>query len=193
MNSHQPRKYIAVAGVTLISLLALSSTTFASCGDSLTAIANAVPVHASSKTALQAPPTDKGSLSPDNGVQPSIVGLWHLLFTANGQTVQEAYQIWNTGGTEVHNPNVDPRTNNICLGVWEAMGPQTYKLEHRVWWYDASGDFMGTIHLREVVSLTNRSNMHTGSFALDFYDPNDVFQFEVPGTVMAERVTVDQQ
>jgi hypothetical protein len=107
----------------------------------------------------------------------------------NGQTIQEAFQIWNTGGTEVHNPNVDPRTGNVCLGAWTAVGPQTYTLIHRVWWYDSTGDFQGTIHLHETVTLGNRGNSHTGAFTLDFYDPNNNFLYEVAGNVVAERVT----
>lgn len=195
MNSTRPLKYIGLAGCTLTLLLALSSTTFASCGDSLTAMATAASVHTPSKAIPQAPSTaGLASESPspdDNGVQSSIVGLWHILFESNGQTVQEAYQVWNTGGTEVHNPNVDPRTGNVCLGTWVPVGPQTYKLAHRVWWYDANGDFMGTIHLTEVVSLTNRGSSHGGAFALDFYDQNNNFLFEVAGNVVAERITVE--
>jgi hypothetical protein len=72
-----------------------------------------------------------------------------------------------------------------------SAAPQTYKLAHQVWWYDSNGDFMGTIHLTEIVSLTNRGNSHGGSFALDFYDPNNKFLFEVAGNVVAERITVE--
>ncbi len=195
MNSIRILKCIGLAGCMLMLLLSLSGSTFAACGDSLMAMANAAAVHTSFQTA-QPGPSAAGSASkspsPDNnGGQSSIVGLWHILFQSNGQTVQEAYQIWNTGGTEVHNPNVDPRTGDVCLGTWVPVGPHSYKLAHRVWWYDSTGDFMGTIHLTEVVSLTNRGNSHGGSFALDFYDPNNNFLFEVAGNVVAERITVE--
>ena len=107
------------------------------------------------------------------------------------QTIQEAYQIWNVGGTEVHNPNVDPRTGSVCLGAWKNTNGHTYKLVHRVWSYDASGNFMGTIHLSETLTLGDNGNSHSGSFNLEFYDPNGNFMFNVPGNVVAERVSVE--
>jgi hypothetical protein len=76
----------------------------------------------------------------------SIVGLWHIRLIVGDKTIQEAFQLWNVGGTEVHNPNVDPKTGNVCLGVWKRKASDgTYKLVHRVRNYDASGNFMGTI------------------------------------------------
>ena len=50
---------------------------------------------------------------------------------------------------------------------------------------------MGTIHLTEVVSLGDEGNTHSGSFALDFYDPSGNFLFEVAGNVTAERISVE--
>jgi hypothetical protein len=120
-----------------------------------------------------------------------MVGLWHIQFTVGGQTIQEAYQLWNIGGTEVHNPNVDPRGGNVCLGVWKHASRGTYKLAHRVWNYDTNGNFMGTIHLSETVTPGQGGNTHSGSFTLDFYDPSGTFQFEVAGNVTGERISVE--
>jgi hypothetical protein len=117
------------------------------------------------------------------------VGLWHIRFLVGDQQIQEAFQIWNTGGTEVHNPNVDPRTGNICLGAWKEAAPRTFKLTHRVWSYDTSGTFLGTINLNETLVLGDRGNTHNGSFTLDFYDPLGNFMFEVPGSVIGERIS----
>jgi len=127
----------------------------------------------------------------DNAVNTSIVGLWHIRFQVGDQTIQEAFQIWNAGGTEVHNPNVDPRSGSICLGVWKEAAPRTFKLTHRVWSYDVSGNFLGTINLTETLVLGDRGNSHNGSFTLDFYDPSGNFLFEVPGTVVGERISIN--
>ena len=124
-------------------------------------------------------------------VKPSIVGLWHIQFTVGGQTIQEAYQIWNAGGTEVHNPNVDPRSGNVCLGVWKHAAHGAYKLAHRVWSYDTNGNFMGTINLSETLTLGDGGKKHSGSFALDFYDPSGKFLMEVDGSVTGERISVE--
>lgn len=192
MKSTQIWKNIGFSLSAITMLVALSSSAFASCGDSLAAMAAATAVHRPFQTTLPS----LSSLNPvpsgdNNAALPSIVGLWHTQFEVNGQTIQEAFQIWNSGGTEVHNPNVDPRTGNVCLGAWTALAAQTYTLVHRVWWYDSAGDFQGTIHLRETVILGDRGNTQSGAFALDFYDPNNNFLYEVAGNVVAERVTGD--
>jgi len=53
------------------------------------------------------------------------------------------------------------------------------------------GNFMGTIHLSETLTLSNGGNTHSGSFSLDFFDPSGNFLFEVAGNVTGERISVD--
>lgn len=168
--------------------IGLGGTGFASCGDSLAAMATAraavvrqSPLNLSQQDA---------SSSADSG-NSSIVGLWHVDFNSGGQTIQEAYQLWNLGGTEVHNPNVDPRTGNVCLGVWKETGQGTAKLVHRVWNYDAIGDFLGTIHLTEEVKVSPTGATLTGNFRLDFFDPSGNFLTEVDGQVVGQRISVE--
>jgi hypothetical protein len=172
----------------LVLVAGLSASASASCGDSLSALAAGA---ASVKS--QPRPMEQGSpSSADNPFNSSMVGLWHIQFTVGDQTIQEAYQLWNAGGTEVHNPNVDPRTGTVCLGVWKQEGPRgPFKLAHRVWSYDATGDFMGTINLSETVTLGIGGNTHSGSFTLDFYDPSGNFLMEVTGNVTGERILVE--
>ena len=169
----------------LILVVGVSASALASCADSLSAMAKT--------TAITVQPIESEQDSQLFAKHPgnsSIVGLWHVEFKVNGQTIQEAYQLWNAGGTEVHNPNVDPRTGNVCLGVWkQASG--TYTLAHRVWNYDANGNFMGTIRLSETLTLGHSGNTHSGSFKLDFYDPNGKFLMEVKGRVTGKRTSVD--
>lgn len=164
----------------------LAASASASCGDSLLAMAAAAAGHSQSSP-MQAGPAP----TSDSRVNPSIVGLWHIQFSVGGQTIQEAYQAWNLGGTEIHNPNADPRGGTLCLGVWKKVAPLSYKLAHRVWLYDLSGNFQGTINLSELLTLGNGGNTHSGSFTMDFYDPSGNFEFEVTGDVAAERVTVE--
>jgi hypothetical protein len=168
-------------------VVGLSATALASCGDSLSAMAaNAATIP------NQSHPAQHDSASSGDSDDASIVGLWHIQFLVGDQTIQEAYQLWNVGGTEVHNPNVDPRTGNVCLGVWKRKASRgTYKLAHRVWSYDANGTFLGTINLSETVTLHNQGTTHTGSFTLDFYDPSGNFVVEVKGSVVGERISVE--
>lgn len=163
----------------------LSASALASCGDSLSAMAaGAASVHSQSRPI-------QPSSEAATGVNSRIVGLWHVQFTVGDQTIQEAFQAWNAGGTEIHNPNVDPRAGSVCLGVWKHVPHGAFKLAHRVWSYDTNGNFMGTIHLSETLTLGNHGNTQSGSFALDFYDPSGSFLFEVAGNVTGERISVE--
>jgi hypothetical protein len=146
-------------------------------------------------------PMLKGEFDDDE--DGGIVGLWHTEFNItipgvpDPVTIQTAFQIWNLGGTEVHNPKVDPRGGSLCLGAWK-QSRGVYKLVHRVWSYAPDGTFLGTINLAEAVRVTNRGRSHTGSFTLDFFDP-DGNPLEVPGptghpahvegVVVAERIS----
>ena len=170
----------------MILIGGLSASAFASCGDSMSALAAGA---ASARSQFRTAQQDSKS-SGDDEDNSSIVGLWHIQFKVSDQTIQEAYQLWNAGGTEVHNPNVDPRTGNVCLGVWKRAAG-TYTLAHRVWNYDTSGTFMGTIHLSENLTLGHHGTTHSGSFTLDFYDPSGTFLFEVNGNVVGERISVE--
>jgi len=185
MKSTTTLKFMKFAACLILSS-GLSASAFASCGDSLSAMA-AGATAVLNQTHFAGGVQSSGSKGPKT----SIVGLWHIEFVANGNTIQEAFQIWSAGGTEVHNPNVDPRSGNVCLGVWKHGSHGSYTLAHRVWNYDTNGNFAGTIHLSESVTVSADGKTQSGSFALDFYDPAGNFQFEVPGTVTGERISVD--
>jgi hypothetical protein len=185
MKSTQTLNFVKFAAC-MVLVVGLSASASASCGDSLSAMAAlAASVHSQSR------PMQQNSQSAGDDSGKSMVGLWHIQFTVGGQTIQEAYQLWNAGGTEVHNPNVDPRGGSVCLGVWKHAPHGAFKLAHRVWSYDTNGNFMGTIHLSETVTVGDGGNTHSGSFTLDFYDPSGNFQFEVAGSVTGERISVE--
>ena len=171
--------------VCMILVIGLSASARASCGDSLSAMAAGAGAVKS-----QFRPVQSNSESRNAGNHPSIVGLWHIQFTVSDQTIQEAYQIWNAGGTEVHNPNINPG-GGTCLGVWRHAPNGAFKLTHRVWSYDTNGNFTGTIHLSETLTLGNGGNTHSGSFTLDFFDPSGNFLFEVAGNVTGERISAE--
>jgi hypothetical protein len=171
----------------MVLVIGLSAIASASCGDSLLAMATG----AASVQSQFHPMHNNSQPAGANSAKSSIVGLWHIQFTVGDQTIQEAFQLWNVGGTEVHNPNVDPRTGNVCLGVWRHAEHGAYKLAHRVWRYDENGNFMGTSQLSETLTLGNDGKTHSGSFTLDFYDPSGNFQFELAGNVTGERISVD--
>lgn len=172
--------------IYIVLAVGLSASAFASCGDSLTALAaTAASLHNQARAAQHSTQPQGNSKAAS-----TIVGLWDIQFVIDGQTIQEAYQLWNMGGTEIHNPNVDPRAGNVCLGVWKAEHG-TYTLTHRVWNYDTNGNFLGTIHLSETLTLGDNGSTHSGSFTLDFYDPSGAFLTELAGTVEGTRIAVE--
>jgi hypothetical protein len=187
-----------VMGVRIGALAVLTAlfgaTAIAQCGGSFSKMAAAaVSIQSESKLSQSSMRNESFSVNDaakDNPLNPSIVGLWHIRFVVGDTTIQEAFQVWNESGTEVHNPNVDPRTGSVCLGAWKETAVQTFKLTHRVWSYDGAGNFLGTISLNETLTLGDRGSTHAGTFTLDFYDPDGNFQFEVPGTVVGERIAV---
>jgi|SRR5947199_6749755 hypothetical protein len=72
----------------------LSASALASCGDSLSTMAAGA-----ASVGIQARPMQQDSESSRNkAVNSSIVGLWHVQFMVGGQTIQEAYQLWNPVG-----------------------------------------------------------------------------------------------
>ena len=170
----------------MVLVIGLSASAFASCGDSLSEMA------AGRAGVVQSHSAQLGAGSArSQSASSSIVGLWHVLFTVDGQTIQEAYQVWNKGGTEIHNPNIDPRSGSVCLGVWKRGPHGTYILAHRVWNYDSNGNFLGTIQLSETLTVSQDGTSHTGSFASKFYDPSGAFLMEVDGDVTGDRISVD--
>ena len=185
MNSTRTLNFVKLA-VGMVLVFGLSGSALASCGDAFTALAAAAAAVTGQSTPMQHDSSSAAS-GPAGG---SIVGLWHVQFQIGGQTIQEAYQIWNGSGTEVHNPNVDPRGGDMCLGAWKRVNG-TYKLAHRVWSYDLNGNFLGTIHLSETLTVGHGGSTHTGSFTSDFYDPTGKFVMGVTGNVIGQRISVD--
>ncbi len=180
--------FVRVAALSAL-LIAFSATAMAQCGASLTAMATAATSIRNQSQVSQSSIQSGSAAASDSAVNISIVGLWHIRFLVGDQQIQEAFQIWNAGGTEVHNPNVDPRQGNICLGAWKEAAPRTFKLAHRVWFYDVSGNFQGTGNLSETLVLGDKGNTHSGTFTLDIYDPAGNLVAEVPGTVVGERIS----
>jgi len=192
------RNIIGVKLIVLVTLMVgFGATAMAQCSASFNAMAEAAVSARSQLPALQlSARRNSAAAASDAAVNTSIVGMWHIKFniTVPGVpdpiTIQEAFQIWNTGGTEVHNPNVDPRGGSVCLGAWKEAAPQTFKLTHRVWLWKTDGTFLGIGHLTETLTLGDRGNTHSGTFTLDLYDASDSFLGNLAtGDVVGERIS----
>jgi hypothetical protein len=124
----------------------------------------------------------------DNDSGP-ITGLWHVHYFGpfpNGDF--EAFQIFNAGGTEVHNPKADPRGGSVCLGAWVQKG-QNVKLTHRVWLWDPFGNFVGLGDLEVNIVLGNKGNSQTGTLTMQITFPDGTSTPPLPGTLTGERIS----
>jgi hypothetical protein len=190
---------IAGLGILTIFVLTIAATANAQCGGSFETLMSAISL-SRGQTRLIKQPVDSLKSSQDqlvadkSAVNPSIVGLWRIKFiidTPDGPaTFQEAFQAWNTGGTEVHNPKVDPRGGSVCLGSWVQAAPLTFNLAHRVWIYDSAGNFQVLVHLTESLTLSERGNTQSGTFSLQPVDDNDnPLGDPLTGTVEGVRIS----
>jgi hypothetical protein len=189
------------AGLGILATIFMTSAVSvnAQCGGTYESLMSAIALsRGQSRLIKQTAPSlrnvQEQAVSDKSGVNTSIVGLWHIQFiidTPEGPSVfQEAFQIWNTGGTEVHNPKVDPRGGSVCLGSWIQQAPLTFKLAHRVWIYDPAGNFQVLVHLSETVTLSDRGNQQTGTFSLQPVDADgNPLGDPLTGTVVGERIT----
>jgi hypothetical protein len=123
------------------------------------------------------------------------VGLWHVVYTADGSTFNETLDQWHSDGTEFENAWLPPDAGNICFGVWKEIGPRTVRLHHIGWLFTpgstpptASGTF--TLDEKNIVSPDGKT--YSGSFTFKTFDitgaPTGVV---VTGTIAATRITVD--
>jgi len=145
-------------------------------------------VHAS---VLVHEPAQTASESDD----PSIVGLWHVLFVSGGQPFDEGYDVWHSDGTEILNDTAPPQPANgagtICLGVYKKTGPRTYQLKHPFWMFDATATLVGTGVILEQVTVDLSGNSYSGAFEFSTYDLKGNLTFAASGDLKAERITVD--
>lgn len=125
----------------------------------------------------------------------SIVGLWSVVYTANGATFNQTLDQWHIDGTEFENAWLPPDVGNICFGVWKEIAPRTVRLHHIGWTFTPGGNpptASGTFTLDETNTVSRDGKTYTGTFTFTTFDLNGTQQGEpVKGTIAATRITVD--
>jgi hypothetical protein len=128
----------------------------------------------------------------------SIVGMWTVTFlVGNGPDVYDmGLEQWHADGTEITmDVAVPPAAGNICLGVWERVGPRSVRLHHLGWNWDTSvtpAALAGVFVLDMTVTLGRDGDAFTGKYVTDSYD-NDghiIPAFHGEGIVRARRIEV---
>ena len=105
--------------------------------------------------------------------------------------MDQGFDQWNVGGTEILNDTPPPATGNVCLGVWAQIGQLSYKLNHPSWTFDNAGNLNGTVIIREQVVIDPRGNSFAGAFTYYVYDLKGNLLDRVNGTITGQRITAD--
>ena len=121
-----------------------------------------------------------------------VVGLWHVIYTAGGETFNDTFDTWHSDGTEFESAFLPPGAGNVCVGVWKPTGWHTVKLHHIGWLFDGTGltPANGYFTLDELIKVSEEGKTYSGTFTFKTY-PNEGKGAEVKGTILATRITVD--
>jgi hypothetical protein len=135
----------------------------------------------------------------------SIVGMWHVVFTAHAQDgspipatqIDNAVVVWNSDGTEIMNSGRPAQDGNFCLGVWERTGKESYVVNHIPWGGNDTtnapagiGNPQAGDQLVEEVTVSPDEKSYSGSFKLDAYDTSGHLVVSFTGVLTATRITV---
>jgi hypothetical protein len=191
------KKLLTVLGVTLMGV-GLTTTANAQCG---------VPPAKLHKQAWHLGSSDAALIQTADDLDP-IVGMWHVMFTAEGNPdgppdgtpIDNALVVWHSDGTEIMASARPPQDGDMCLGVWEKVGKSKYKykLSHLAWLANDTtnaptgiGNPAGPTRILETITLSADGNTYTGTFTLRATDPAGKTTAHIVGTISATRVTTN--
>lgn len=129
-----------------------------------------------------------------------IVGMWHVQFTASGNSgipdgtvIDDAFVVLHSDGTEIMNSSRDPETQSFCLGVWSKTATRTYKVNHfTISWDGVHHDApLGPGHIQETIYMNPSGVTFTGTFAITQYDQSANVIAAVRGNLSARRISVN--
>jgi hypothetical protein len=140
----------------------------------------------------------------------TIVGLWHLIYTATSASglpsppfppttpfqFLESYKTWHADGTEFENAFLPPTGGNICFGVWKDLGDGRVKLHHIGLMFASDGSISNIFTVDEIDTVASNGKTYSGTFDFKLFLPTDVYGTgtplaEVKGTTAGTRITVD--
>lgn len=139
---------------------------------------------------------------------PSIVGMWHVIFTAKtmdgaeipNTPIDNALVVWHSDKTEIMNSARPPQDGDFCLGVWEQTGERTYTLNHFAWMANnyapgtpagVIGEPIAGVHFKEYVTVSPDGKHYSGRFSLDQYDTSGHIMISFTGEVSGTRITTN--
>jgi hypothetical protein len=193
-------KLLPVVGTVTMALVAAGAS--AQCGLSKSYKPAAFHPQLGSAQMLRA-----GMFEDDDQGGPSIVGMWHVTFTAhtvNGDPIpsnaypmiDNALVVWHSDGTEIMNSARPPQDGNFCLGVWQRTGTRSYYLNHIPWLGNDTqnapsgiGSPTGPTQITESVMLSLDGKSYSGTFTLIAYNLDHTVAISFTGVVSGSRIT----
>jgi hypothetical protein len=122
--------------------------------------------------------------------QPSIVGLWHVVYTqTDGSPFNQTFKMWHSDGIEFENAILPPSGGDICYGVWKQTGHRSVKLHHIGVIWGPDNKVAATFTVDEVDTVSEDGKSYTGSFTFSQFDPSGNPGPVIKGTTAAQRVT----
>ncbi|MGP0021260.1 MAG: hypothetical protein ACLPHP_22010 [Candidatus Sulfotelmatobacter sp.] len=135
-----------------------------------------------------------------------IVGMWHVAFTAEGNSdgppdgtpIDNAIAVWHGDGTEIMNSARPPQDGDFCMGVWKNDGRNKYRLNHFAWGSNDTtnaptgiGNPTGPTRIIEKVALSADGNSFSGTFWLRATDTSGKPTATIIGVVSGTRITME--
>jgi hypothetical protein len=135
-----------------------------------------------------------------------IVGMWHVTFTAEGNSegppdgtpIDNALIVWHSDGTEIMNSLRPPQDGDFCMGVWRKAGQNKYNVNHFAWFANDTtnapsgiGNPVGPTRIIETVTVSADGNCLSGTFRLRATDTAGKPTATIIGTITGTRVTIE--
>jgi hypothetical protein len=135
-----------------------------------------------------------------------IVGMWHVMFTAEGNSggppdgtpIDNAITVWHGDGTEIMNSGRPPQDGDFCMGVWKKVAPNKYRVNHFAWGGNDTtnaptgiGNPTGPTRIIEAITLSADGNSLSGTFSLRATDPAGRETALIKGTMTGTRITME--
>jgi len=186
--------------VAVASLLFVAANAGASCG-SFSQLGAGKPAH----PAAWDTQSGRAHLTEIDEPRASIVGMWHVTFTAQGNSegppdntpIDNAVVVWHSDRTEIMNSGRPAQDGDFCLGVWEEVGRCHYKLNHFAWAGNDTtnapggiGNPAGPTHIVEDVTVSPDGKHYSGTFTLDAYDTSFNPTTHIVGVINGTRITM---
>jgi hypothetical protein len=202
-------RFSAMAALVALGLLfAASAARAGGCAVSYKAVA-APPIP------FVSPRADDHQRGDDSNGHDSIVGLWHVIYTATESTAGplpvpvippgppssfqfvETLKTWHSDGTEFEQAFLPPTAGNFCYGVWKDLRDGSVKLHHIGLMFASDGSISNIFTVDETDTVASNGKTYKGNFDIKLWPP--VFDLvgvgtpvqEIKGTTAAIRITVD--